>query len=292
MIRAAAKNNAFAAVLVDPADYAALLAELRESDGRLSLATRAAWPRTRSRRTARYDAAISTWFASRESGDGSCPARRASPTRRSWTCVTARTPTSAPPSTRAPARPRTCSHGVRSSTARSCRSTTCSTSASARELVEEFDGPACAIVKHNNPCGCAVGDDVRGGLRARLRLRPAERLRRRDRGQPPRRRAAAEQLARSSSRSCSRPGYEPEALGVLQQKKNVRLLELAHWPAPDERGRRQAGARRPAGAGPRRGRGDARADAGPDRQASRASRSGRTCCSPGWSAATCAPTRS
>src|SRR6202042_2363726 len=32
---------------------------------------------------------------------------------------------------------------------------------SARELVEEFDGPACAIVKHNNPCGCAVADDVR-----------------------------------------------------------------------------------------------------------------------------------
>ena len=30
---------------------------------------------------------------------------------------------------------------------------------SARELVEEFDGPACAIVKHNNPCGCAVGGE-------------------------------------------------------------------------------------------------------------------------------------
>ena len=35
---------------------------------------------------------------------------------------------------------------------------------SARELVEEFDGPACAIVKHNNPCGCAVGVERPGGL--------------------------------------------------------------------------------------------------------------------------------
>ena len=43
---------------------------------------------------------------------------------------------------------------------------------SARELVEEFDEPACAIVKHNNPCGCAVGDERPRGLRTRLRVRP------------------------------------------------------------------------------------------------------------------------
>src|SRR5580704_13831599 len=40
MIRAAAKNSAFAAVVVDPADYEPVLAELRDSGGRLSLNTR------------------------------------------------------------------------------------------------------------------------------------------------------------------------------------------------------------------------------------------------------------
>src|ERR1700727_2712113 len=40
MIRAAATNSAFAAVLVDPGDYDGVLAELRDTDGRLSLDTR------------------------------------------------------------------------------------------------------------------------------------------------------------------------------------------------------------------------------------------------------------
>ena len=43
---------------------------------------------------------------------------------------------------------------------------------SARELVEDFSEPACAILKHNNPCGCAVGDERPGGLRTGLRVRP------------------------------------------------------------------------------------------------------------------------
>ncbi len=41
---------------------------------------------------------------------------------------------------------------------------------SARELVEDFDAPACAIVKHNNPCGCALAATRPGGLRTRLRV--------------------------------------------------------------------------------------------------------------------------
>ena len=107
-----------------------------------------------------------------------------------------------------------------SSTARSCRSTTCSTSASARELVEEFDRPACAIVKHNNPCGCAVGDDVHAGLRARLRMRPAERLRRRDRAQPARRRRRPpSSSASSSSRCCSRPATSPRRWRCCRRRR-------------------------------------------------------------------------
>ena len=65
MIRAAAKNSGFAAVLVDPADYAAVLGELRESDGRLSLETRRLLAAKAFACTARYDAAIAAWFAGR-----------------------------------------------------------------------------------------------------------------------------------------------------------------------------------------------------------------------------------
>ena len=66
----------------------------------------------------------------------------------------------------------TCSRGPSSSTARSSRSTTCSTSTPARGAAAEFELPACVIVKHNNPCGVAVAGDVRHRLRARPRLRP------------------------------------------------------------------------------------------------------------------------
>ena len=50
--------------------------------------------------------------------------------------------------------------------------------------------PACVIVKHNNPCGVAIGEDAAGGVREGARLRPDVRLRRRDRTQPPGRRGA------------------------------------------------------------------------------------------------------
>ena len=63
MIRAAAKNSAFAAVVVDPSDYDGLLAELREAEGRLSLDTRTRLATKAFACTARYDAAIATWFS-------------------------------------------------------------------------------------------------------------------------------------------------------------------------------------------------------------------------------------
>src|SRR6202030_3690832 len=62
MIRAAAKNSDFAAVVVDPEDYPAILEALRASDGRLSAAARAALARKAFAYTARYDAAIASWF--------------------------------------------------------------------------------------------------------------------------------------------------------------------------------------------------------------------------------------
>ena len=50
--------------------------------------------------------------------------------------------------------------GWRSCTAGRSRSTTCSTSTRARRLLDEFEEPACVIVKHNNPCGVAIAETV------------------------------------------------------------------------------------------------------------------------------------
>ncbi len=63
MLRSAAKNHAWVGVVVDPADYPAVLSELRDSGGRLSDATRFALARKAFARTGAYDAAISSFLA-------------------------------------------------------------------------------------------------------------------------------------------------------------------------------------------------------------------------------------
>ena len=65
MIRAAAKNHDDVAVIVEPSDYAALLAELKANDGATTLDLRKRLAAKAYARTAAYDAAISNWFAER-----------------------------------------------------------------------------------------------------------------------------------------------------------------------------------------------------------------------------------
>ena len=158
MLRAAAKNHESVAVVVDPADYARVLAELEANAGGTS-ARHALAPR---RQGLRAHGAL------RHHG-GELPARRASGSPRSasrrrcrWcsrrcrTCATARTRTSRPRSTASPrpaaraSPPRACCR------ARSSRSTTSPTRTRRIECVRQFDEPACVIVKHANPCGVAV----------------------------------------------------------------------------------------------------------------------------------------
>ena len=82
----------------------------------------------------------------------------ARPTRRSSTSATARTPTSRPPSTPGSAPGHHLLEGVNQLHGKELSFNNLLDLSSARELVEDFHEPACAIVKHNNPCGCAVAD--------------------------------------------------------------------------------------------------------------------------------------
>jgi phosphoribosylaminoimidazolecarboxamide formyltransferase/IMP cyclohydrolase len=230
MIRAAAKNSAFAAVLVDPADYEKVLAELRESDGRLSLETRKALAGKAFACTARYDAAISTWFASRE-GDGFPPSWRDA-----YEKVTDLRYGENPHQQAAfYARVGSPTHllaGVEQLHGKELSFNNLLDLSSARELVEEFSEPACAILKHNNPCGCAIGatgqeayelafacdpESAYGGVIAVNRPVDA---------------AFAEALGKQFIEVLLAPGYDAAALEALRVKKNVRLLELGDWPEP------------------------------------------------------------
>jgi phosphoribosylaminoimidazolecarboxamide formyltransferase/IMP cyclohydrolase len=229
MIRAAAKNSAFAAVVVDPADYERVLEELGASGGMLSLETRKALAGKAFACTARYDAAISTWFAAREGA--------AFPTswRDSYEKVMDLRYGENPHQQAAfYARAGSPTHllaGVEQLHGKELSFNNLLDLSSARELVEEFAEPACAIVKHNNPCGCAIGatgleayehafacdpESAYGGVIAVNR--PVDL-------------AFAEALGKQFIEVLLAPGYDAAALESLQVKKNVRLLELGDWPA-------------------------------------------------------------
>ena len=230
MIRAAAKNHAFAAVLVDPGDYGDVLGELRESEGRLSLDTRRRLAAKAFACTARYDVAISTWFAVRIY-DGFPPAWAnayekvsdlrygENPHQRAAFYARVGSPTHL-------------LEGVRQLHGKELSFNNLLDLSSARELVEDFDGPACAIVKHNNPCGCAVGESGRVAYERAFACDPQSAYggviavnRRVDR-------AFAQALSRQFIEVLLAPGYDEDALEVLTEKKNVRLLELSQWPEP------------------------------------------------------------
>ncbi len=230
MIRAAAKNNEFAAAVVDPADYAGVLAELGESDGRLSLATRTRLAAKAFACTARYDAAIATWFATR-TYEGFPP---------TWNDAYEKVSDlryGENPHQRAAfyARVGAPTHllaGVRQLHGKELSFNNLLDLSSARELVEEFDGPACAIVKHNNPCGCAVGESGQAAYERAFACDPQSAYggvialnRRVDL-------ALARALAKQFIEVLLAPAFDDDALEVLGEKKNVRLLELERWPAP------------------------------------------------------------
>jgi len=229
MIRAAAKNSDFAAVLTDPADYEAVLAELGDSDGRLSLQTRRRLAAKAFATTARYDAAISAWFLRGQDG---FPSSFAEAFEKVIDLRYGENPHQQAAFYARVGAPTHLLAGVEQLHGKELSFNNLLDLASARELVEEFDSPACAIVKHNNPCGCAIGAGVQQAYERAFACDPQSAYggviavnRRIDE-------AAAEQLGKQFIEVLLAPGYEPAALELLQAKKNVRLLELAHWPPP------------------------------------------------------------
>ncbi len=160
MIRAAAKNHGFVTTIVDVEDYAALLANMAEHNG----ATSADFRKTRAQiayaRTAAYDAAVSTWMAG-AIGE-STPRRRAVAGSLAQPLRYGENPhQSAAFYTDGSDRP-----GVATATqlqGKALSYNNINDTDAAFELVAEFapeNGPACAIIKHANPCGVARGDTM------------------------------------------------------------------------------------------------------------------------------------
>ena len=160
MIRAAAKNHRFVTVLTDPQDYGPLLAELDSHDGHTGYAFRQRMAQIAYGRTAAYDAAVSGWMA----GAMGEPA----PRHRVVAGTLAQTLRYGenPHQTAAFYRDGSDRPGVANATQHQGKELSWNNlndTDAAFELVAEFlpaDGPACAIIKHANPCGVARADTL------------------------------------------------------------------------------------------------------------------------------------
>jgi phosphoribosylaminoimidazolecarboxamide formyltransferase/IMP cyclohydrolase len=230
MIRAAAKNSAFAAVLVDPADYEQVLAELRESDGRLSLDTRKALAGKAFACTVRYDAAISSWFAGRGAGE-ELPQSRREAYEKVMDLRYGENPHQRAAFYARAGAPMHLLSGIEQLHGKELSFNNMLDLAAARELVEEFDQPACAIVKHNNPCGVAVAETAQLAYERAFACDPESAYGGVIAVNRPIDAACAEQLDKQFIEVLLAPGYDAAALETLETKKNVRILELGDWPA-------------------------------------------------------------
>jgi phosphoribosylaminoimidazolecarboxamide formyltransferase/IMP cyclohydrolase len=234
MIRAAAKNHAFAGVVVSPESYDAVLDELRESGGTLSLPTRRWLAAEAFSYTARYDTAISRWFAAE--GAQEFPGLFV----RAFERVT-ELPYGENPHQRAAyyaqvgARRHVLSQ-VRQHHGKQISYNNILDLDAARRILDDLgEAPACVIVKHNNPCGAAVGESPTDAYRSAFECDPLSAfggviVLNRPVDVP-----TAEALSQQFVEVLLAPGYEPGALEVLQRKANVRLLEdEERRRAPDE----------------------------------------------------------
>lgn len=232
MLRASAKNHANMAVVVDPSKYQEVLAAV--SEGGFSAAQRAALAAEAFAHTATYDTAVATWmYRSLEGADSAFPQWVGQTWRRGEVLRYGENPhQAAAVYVNSDHEPGVASaeqlHGKQMSYNNFVDAD------AARRAAFDFVDPAVAIIKHANPCGIAVGLDIAeayrkahatdpvsafGGVIAANREVSAE---------------MAEAIGDVFTEVIIAPSFEPEALEILAQRKNLRILRVA-GPHPGRR---------------------------------------------------------
>ena len=229
MIRAAAKNHDFVAVVTDPSDYEELLGELDRHEGATTLTLRRTLAQRAYARTAAYDAAISTWFAG-QLGE-TFPPRVAFAGTLAQTLRYGENPhQQAAFYTTGDNRP-----GVATAIqlqGKELSYNNLNDTDAAYELVAEFEDPAVAIIKHANPCGVAQGANILDAYHLALRCDPVSAFGGIIALNRPLDGATAEEIAKLFAEVIIAPDADEQARAVLASKKNLRVLLTREMPDP------------------------------------------------------------
>ena len=235
MIRAAAKNHDGVAVLVEPPDHGALLAELAAKGG-TEAALRRRLAAKAFARTAAYDAAIAAWLA-RETGEAFPERALLAGTRRQLLRYGEN-----PHQRAAFYATGAGGEGLAGATQLQGKELSYNNLAdadAALALVAELAGPAVAIVKHANPCGAAVGEDLADAHRKALACDPVSAFGGIVACNRPLDGAAAEQIARLFTEVVVAPGADEAARAAFAVRPALRLLSLPALPDPVAAGGRE-----------------------------------------------------
>ena len=234
MVRAAAKNFADVTVVVDPADYPAIVAELDARRGAVLPTTNFALARKAFAHTAYYDSVIAGWLATAQPDAGKpCPKPPAYPSTLALPLVKVQdlrygeNPHQTAALYREPGPP----VGVAGATQLGGKELSFNNLLdleAAWAAARDFAGrPFAVIVKHNNPCGAGLGSDPTQAFELALAGDPVSafggvigisRL------VTP---ALAQKITGTFFEAVIAPGYAPKALEVLRSKKDLRILQAA-----------------------------------------------------------------
>ncbi|MGN6462031.1 MAG: bifunctional phosphoribosylaminoimidazolecarboxamide formyltransferase/IMP cyclohydrolase [Pseudolabrys sp.] len=236
MIRAAAKNHADVAVVVDADDYAAVLADLDAHDGATTLKLRQRLAAKAYARTAAYDAAISNWFAATLKDDA--------PTYRAFggKLAEALRYGENPPQSAAFYRTPNKRFGVATATqlqGKQLSYNNINDTDAAYECIAEFDPArtaACVIVKHANPCGVAEGASLVEAYRRALACDTTSAFGGIVAFNRPLDAEAARAVVEIFTEVIIAPAASDDAVAIVASKKNLRLLIAGGIPDPRERG--------------------------------------------------------
>ena len=228
MIRSAAKNHAHVAVLTEPAQLEEARTEI-EARGGTTLALRRRFAAAAYARTAAYDAAISGWFAAQEGEE--FPPRLAFAGALKQTLRYGENPHQrAAFYTDGAARPGIAT--ARQAQGKELSYNNLNDTDAAVEAVAEFERPAIVIVKHANPCGAAVADDLAAAWDLALRCDPTSAFGGIVAANRALDAAAAERIAASFTEVVAAPDADEGARAVFARKKNLRLLLTGGLPDP------------------------------------------------------------
>lgn len=221
MIRAAAKNHSGVAVVTDKADFAPLLEELRANGAQLSEQTLRHLASKAFQTTAHYDIAIANWFLEADEG---LPANYFAHYQKQMDLSYGENPHQRAAYYTESGRRHHLLSRVEQLHGKQLSFNNLYDLHAARSLCAEFTLPCVVIIKHNNPCGCALGDTLASAYDKALACDPLSAFGSIIAVNRPVDVPTAERLAELFVEVIFAPGFEEEALGILTRKENIRIL--------------------------------------------------------------------